>query len=417
MYKLYFKQAIEMLKQNKFISMIAILGTALAIMMIMAIIVSDEIKNINVAPEINRDRTFYIPYQFINNTVNNSMNVSLINYRIYKDYLSELETPELISAVQGGSALVKGGGGGDLYDVSVKQTDASYWKIFSFQFIAGKAFTQVDVTSGLKNVIIKKSLARKLFSREDVIGEIVEVDFIPYHITGVVEDVSPVFTLAESDIWIPYSSVEDYDAEGSFTIILLAREKVDFPQIDKEVREAEQKYEANHPDIHFTVRGPDKHSVYRMQLFGNNEEAKALLKSRWLKSLFIFVILLMVPAINLSGLSLSRMKRRTEEIGIRKAFGAKRHTILTQVLYENLITSLIGGFIGLIFSYIVVYLMKGWLLGVASGSIIPISALISWPVLLAVVITCVLLNLLSAGVPAYRASRMTIVNSINKNDK
>ena len=35
------------------------------------------------------------------------------------------------------------------------------------------------------------------------------------------------------------------------------------------------------------------------------------------------------------------------EIGIRKAFGAKRHVILIQVLYENLITTLIGGVIGL----------------------------------------------------------------------
>ena len=57
MYKVYFKQALLMLKQNKFISMIAIMGTALAIMMIMTIIVTDEIKEISTAPEINRNRT------------------------------------------------------------------------------------------------------------------------------------------------------------------------------------------------------------------------------------------------------------------------------------------------------------------------------------------------------------------------
>ena len=57
MYKVYFKQALLMLKQNKFISMIAIMGTALAIMMIMTIIVTDEIKEISTTPEINRNRT------------------------------------------------------------------------------------------------------------------------------------------------------------------------------------------------------------------------------------------------------------------------------------------------------------------------------------------------------------------------
>ena len=52
MYRIYFKQALLMLKQNKFISAIAIIGTALAIMMIMTIIVADEIKGISAQPEI-----------------------------------------------------------------------------------------------------------------------------------------------------------------------------------------------------------------------------------------------------------------------------------------------------------------------------------------------------------------------------
>lgn len=63
MYRIYFKQALLMLKQNKFISAIAIIGTALAIMMIMTIIVADEIKGISAQPEINRERTLHINYQ------------------------------------------------------------------------------------------------------------------------------------------------------------------------------------------------------------------------------------------------------------------------------------------------------------------------------------------------------------------
>ena len=63
MYRIYFKQSLLMLKQNKFISAIAIIGTALAIMMIMTIIVADEIKGISSTPEINRERTLHINYQ------------------------------------------------------------------------------------------------------------------------------------------------------------------------------------------------------------------------------------------------------------------------------------------------------------------------------------------------------------------
>lgn len=133
--------------------------------------------------------------------------------------------------------------------------------------------------------------------------------------------------------------------------------------------------------------------------------------------IFILLILLLIPAINLSGLSLSRIKKRTEEIGIRKAFGAKKYTILIQVLFENLITSVIGGVIGLALSYVVVFQMRDWLLDIAADSTIPASTLISFPVLLAIFAVCLIINLLSAGIPAYRASRMKIINSLNQNDK
>ena len=47
MYKIYFKQAWQMLMQNRFISIIAILGTALAIMMILVIVMADTVQNLS----------------------------------------------------------------------------------------------------------------------------------------------------------------------------------------------------------------------------------------------------------------------------------------------------------------------------------------------------------------------------------
>ena len=87
------------------------------------------------------------------------------------------------------------------------------------------------------------------------------------------------------------------------------------------------------------------------------------------------------------------------------------------MLFENLITSVIGGVIGLVLSYVVVFRMRDWLLDVPADSMIPVNTLISFPVLLAVFAVCLIINLLSAGIPAYRASRMKIINSLNQNDK
>lgn len=62
----------------------------------------------------------------------------------------------------------------------------------------------------------------------------------------------------------------------------------------------------------------------------------------------MIVILLLVPAINLSSMTLSRMRKRMSEIGVRKAFGATANVLLRQVFYENLLLTLIAGAVGML---------------------------------------------------------------------
>lgn len=419
MYKIYFKQAIEMLKQNKFISMIAILGTALAIMMIMAIIVTEDIKNISAAPEINRHRTYYVDRQSEKESTagGESTHTGPILYSLYRDYLADMQTPEHISFTSPGwNGTFCKPGSNDIFKLPYRITDASFWKIFAFKFIEGKPYTQEDFESGIPCAVISESTSGKIFKGEKALGETILVNYNPYRVVGIVKDVSRVFTVASGDVWIPYSPTNENNPSGC--LLLTLKKPGDLPAVNQEVRDVEKKVKANDPNKTLTLNGPHSHRVYRMEFYSsNNENTENLLRIEIRKRIFIFLILLLIPAINLSGLSFSRMKKRTEEIGIRKAFGAKKYIILIQVLYENLITSLIGGFIGLFLSYLAIFNMKEWLLKLPEESTIPISTLASLPVLLAVFLVCLLLNLLSAGIPAYRASRMTIVNSLHKNDK
>ena len=79
MYRIYFKQALLMLKQNKFISAIAIIGTALAIMMILVIVMADTVQNADAAPESNRSRTLYIEFFAKRDTTRGALHLSLIH--------------------------------------------------------------------------------------------------------------------------------------------------------------------------------------------------------------------------------------------------------------------------------------------------------------------------------------------------
>ena len=408
-----------MLKQNKFISIISILGTALAITMIMTIIVTDEVKTLSMAPEINRDRTLYITYQSERDTTKGSMRGGSVTKNFVDEYLSKLKTPEYVSFMDGNQAIqlpVNAEGFSDYQMCRPRTIDASFWKIFSFDFIEGNAFSEEDFKSGIANAVISESTAKKIFKGEKALGRtIVLASFLKLKVTGIVKDVSPVFKHAGGDIWIPYTSLGGMHGGQ---VLLMAKNKDDFPKIISEVRDVERKYAIdNHPWILY-LKGPENQKVNTMDIWGNNEQEIAeAVKIENRRSLIIFLILLIIPALNLSGFSLSRIKKRIAEIGIRKAFGAKKYVILIQVLYENMITSLIGGIIGLFLSYVAVSWLKTWLLKVPEGSDIPLNALLSPGVFAAVFIVCLLLNLLSAGWSAFKASRMTIVNSLNKNDR
>lgn len=417
MYKIYFKQAIEMLKQNKFISIITVIGTALAIMMIMVIIVTDSIKKTNIPPEINRDRTMYLRNEIKKAKDGKGMQSNgAISYGIYKGYLTDLKKPEFVSLQQDSwnkAVVTTAENEMDRMGLKLKITDANFWKIMDLTFVGGSSYSEEDFKSGLKKAVITEETAKKLYGNESALGKTIKVDFNPYVVIGIIKNISPIFNYAHSDIYIPYTSRGNYE-EDSFLILLLAKDKSDFNAISEEIRAAERKFNATDTKWNLTLMGPFNHSVQLLNASSNEEPNE---KGYNRKMIFILCLLLLIPAINLSSFSLSRIKKRTEEIGVRKAFGAKKYVILIQVLYENFITSIIGGIIGLILSYVVVIWLKQWLLGVESGSDLPIETFVSIPIFVAVFIVCMLLNLLSAGIPAYRASRIKIVDSLSKNQE
>lgn len=417
MYKIYFKQALKMLRQNQFISIVSILGTAVAIMMIMTIVVSDEVKNASVAPETNRHRTYYIDYEMQHDTASNHKSLGTLSYSVIHEYLLDLEIPELTAFYFDTYKSVGTSPSKENSIRSVKLTNDAYWKALSYSFVAGRTFTKEEYESGMKHAIITESLSKKMFKGENPIGQEISIDLETYRIIGVVKDVSPLFTHAYANVWVPITSDEDYN-DSRCTLMLVTASDKDYPALYEEIRNQEKRFNADKAPKTLFLKGPENQRIHTLQPEGSSiEEVKESINIQSRKMAFIVLVLLIVPAINLSGFSLSRIRKRMSEIGVRKAFGAKKHVILIQVLYENLITSLIGGLLGLIFSYFIVLNMREWLLGISSNSEVPISTLVSPWIFAAVFFVCLILNLLSAGIPAYRASRISIINSLNQNEQ
>ena len=122
-----------------------------------------------------------------------------------------------------------------------------------------------------------------------------------------------------------------------------------------------------------------------------------------------------------TGLTLSRMRKRISEIGVRKAFGAPRRELMMQVLSENMLYSLFGGILGLVLSYVAAFLLGGMLFsvdfvsnGVEDLRTMCVDLLFDPTVFLLAFLACFLLNLLSAAIPAWRVTRTNIVDAINE---
>lgn len=134
--------------------------------------------------------------------------------------------------------------------------------------------------------------------------------------------------------------------------------------------------------------------------------------------LIIFIILLIVPAINLSSMTQSRLRQRVAEIGVRRAFGSTRLELMGQIIAENLVVTLLAGVMGLLLSVAFAYLGNTLLFAqefsqtlsppAVDASILLHGSTFGWALLFSV---CAW-NLLSSGIPAWRASRIGIVNAL-----
>ena len=212
MIKQYLKQAIAMLRENRLISAISVLGTALSIAMIMVVVLVVQIQVADYYPENKRSRMLFVdPGGTEIRSVENAQNWmhGSMSSEVVKSCFYRLETPEAVSAytVKGLPASPMDRRYFTLYQV--KLVDAHFWQICSFRFLAGSAFSQADFDSGIRNAVISESLARTLFGDVQAVGKEFRLDLTPYRVCGVVPDVSKAADMAYADIWIPYTCDAD----------------------------------------------------------------------------------------------------------------------------------------------------------------------------------------------------------------
>lgn len=421
----FIKNTWENLREQPMLSGVSIVGTALAIFLIMVVVMLYEVTVVPFAPESNRDRLLYADYGSIYSindgpdwNSNGGMAENTVK-KLYKDLETAEATSIYVAWTESAPASIPGQ---PSVTVDLRPCDADFFKVFDYTFVYGSPFSQSDVESWIKKAVITESVARKLFGRTDVVGEEVRLSRVPYVVCGVVKDVSTLATKAYADAWIPYTTTAMGGSTwnthmGSMSAIILAKEGVDLADVKAE---CDRRFESFNEEIEPTGwRMIQRNRPYdqETQVAGGSANMEPDVDSSRRERIILLAILLLVPAINLSSMTHSRLRQRRTEIGVKRAFGATRSEIVKEILAENMAVTLVAGIIGFVLSVAFAYLFSAELFSRAFYMLtnepkIDLSILIHVSTFMWVLLFCFLLNVISTGVPAWQASRVNVVNAI-----
>jgi putative ABC transport system permease protein len=411
------------MRHQPVIAWVTILGTALSIFLILIVIMMQNVMLVNVAPETHRDRMLYGMCIHIQGIDGNSNSSGYMSYSTAKKLYDNLDGVERISYFNDArdNPNVKGSNG-NLFIAQSRDVDAEFWNIYEHTLIAGRYFTKEEVEADAHIAVVSESTARKLFNGQDAVGQMFDYNHSKYKIVGVIKDVSSLATMACGDVFVPHShnSTETWGDNyfGAVSVALLVKEGVSFDHIKEQVKK-------RYAILDTELKPSGKKTIYHGSPYNQKEIASGIKGSNYTPdtslddaiTCAILIILLIVPAINLSSMLHSRMRHRISEIGVRRAYGCTRSRIIMDIINENMIVTIVGGIIGLVAAIIFCFTYDG-LFEHADGASSPaLGMIINIQNILAAFIACLILNIISAAIPAWQASRLNPVEAINSNHK
>lgn len=403
------------------VAWVTLLGTALSLFLIMTVLMMQQVKIIPFAPESNRDRILYGMFFHIQSTGDGGSGSANLSTDMARRLYSGLEGVEETSFFEQDLSRndLKGPSGKKLTG-NVRFADDAFWRVFDHTLLSGRYFTADEVAAGTKVAVLSESMARELFNDSSPLGGRFEQNHTEYEVVGVVADVSTLASMACGDVYVPVSPDASFGGDwgewfGPLAVALLVAPGADMNDIHRQV-------EDRYVQVDTELASRSYKSVYHGAPFSQEIIASGVPGSnvtpdpsggRRLR-IIIYVILLLVPAINLSTMLHSRLRHRISELGIRRAFGCTRRRIITDIISENLVVTIIGGIIGLGAGILFALCYDGLYTDINGEAARPaLSLLLDWRILLSAFAACFILNLISASVPAWQASRLNPVEAIN----
>ncbi len=263
--------------------------------------------------------------------------------------------------------------------------------------LRGRSFSQAEVLEGAQVVVVGLDVAEVLFPDVEAVGEEVRISNRSFRVIGVLKRQGGIFGSGyDNSAIIPIPVFFDlYGKNRSLNVSMQAWNTQTLQRAQDGV-ELLMRHRHN-------LR-PDQESDFT--IFSNESATQTfnqISAAVTAGSFGVCLLSLIVGGIGILNIMLVSVTERTQEIGIRKALGARRHRILGQFATEAFVLSLLGGILGVVIGYGVAFLGR-WALGFPTD--VP-----AWAVALALAMSSVV-GLAFGIYPAARAARLDPVEAM-----
>lgn len=259
--------------------------------------------------------------------------------------------------------------GNQNWNTSVQGVSEQYPDIRKWAVGSGDFFTDTDVRTAARVVVIGQTVADNLFPGEDPLGQTIRVSNMPFRVVGVMarKGQDPQGRDQDDAAFAPYTAVQKK---------LLGNTRVQIAYVSAISQDAtytaqQQIGELLRQRHKLAPNAPDDFTVRNMSDIAAAANETSSIMTILLGS--IAGISLLVGGIGIMNIMLVSVTERTREIGIRMAIGARSSAVRTQFLIESIVLSLTGGFAGIalgILASVVVPKMLNWPTLVSTASIL-----------------------------------------------